>query len=88
MKRNSAMTASLLALGLLLSTAPMGGCQNDSNTGLLIGSAAGAGLGAIIGRNTGGHTATGALIGAGVGAGTGYIVGNESDKARARRNEW
>lgn len=90
MNRKSTLSGCATALllgGVLLSS---GGCENDRNTGLLIGSAAGAGLGAIIGKNTGGHTATGALIGAGVGAGAGYIVGNETDKARAnnKRNEW
>jgi len=56
-------------------------CQNDAQTGALIGAAAGAGLGAAI-DNDKAHR--GALIGAGIGAGTGYIIGNESDKTKQR----
>jgi hypothetical protein len=47
--------------------------------GALIGGAAGAVGGAIIGKNVGG-----ALIGGAAGAGAGYIIGNETDKKKSR----
>jgi uncharacterized protein YcfJ len=53
------------------------GCQNDAQTGALVGSLAGAGIGQAIGRNT-----EGTLIGAAAGGGLGYILGNERDKQR------
>ncbi len=55
-----------------------GGCQSDAQTGALIGTIVGAG----IGQMAGGHTES-TLIGAAVGGGIGYIIGNESDKQRA-----
>jgi hypothetical protein len=62
-----------------LGTLVMSGCESDAQTGALIGTAAGAGIGQAIGRNT-----TGTLIGAGVGAAGGYLIGNESDKNKAK----
>ncbi len=53
------------------------GCANQAQTGGLIGTAAGAGIGQAIGRNT-----EGTLIGAAVGGVAGYILGNEGDKAK------
>ncbi len=53
------------------------GCQNDAQTGALVGSVAGAGIGQAIGRNT-----EGTLIGLAAGGGLGYILGNERDKQR------
>jgi uncharacterized protein YcfJ len=55
------------------------GCESDAQTGALIGTAAGAGVGQAIGRNT-----QSTLIGAGVGAGAGYMIGNESDKKKTK----
>ena len=57
------------------------GCQSDAGRGAGIGGLAGAGVGAIIGHQSG-HTTEGALIGGGVGAGAGYIIGNERDKKK------
>ena len=54
------------------------GCESDAQTGALIGTAAGAGIGQAIGHDTGST-----LIGAGVGAGAGYMIGNEQDKKKA-----
>ncbi len=51
------------------------GCQNDAQTGALIGTLAGAGIGQLAGGDT---EAT--LIGAAVGGAGGYFLGNESDK--------
>jgi hypothetical protein len=51
----------------------------------LVGAGAGAGIGAIIGHNSHNRTASGAAIGAGVGAISGALIGNEMDKADARK---
>ena len=59
----------------------VGGCESDAGKGAGIGGLAGAGVGAIIGHQSG-HTTEGALIGGGVGAGGGYIIGNERDKKK------
>jgi uncharacterized protein YcfJ len=55
------------------------GCETQAQSGAAVGGLAGAGLGAIIG-NQSGNAASGALIGGAVGAGGGYMVGNEADK--------
>jgi len=44
------------------------GCETKAGTGALVGGAAGAGVGAIIGNNSHGRTGSGALIGGAVGA--------------------
>jgi hypothetical protein len=56
------------------------GCESHAGTGALVGGAAGAGIGAIIGHNSHGRTAEGALIGGAVGAIGGGLLGNEADK--------
>ena len=66
-----------LVLAICLSTLIIIGCQNDAQTGALIG----AGVGALAGQAIGGDT-EGTLIGAGVGAAGGYIIGNEQDKKK------
>jgi surface antigen len=82
------------AVGILLvgvlSVAGLTGCETKAGTGALIGGAAGAGLGAIVGKQSHGHTAGGALIGGAVGALGGALIGNEMDKndrEQARRQE-
>jgi transcription initiation factor TFIID subunit TAF12 len=55
------------------------GCESDAQTGALIGTGAGAGIGQAIGHNT-----ESTLIGAGVGAGAGYMIGNERDKQKTQ----
>jgi TolA-binding protein len=55
------------------------GCESDAQTGALVGTAAGAGIGQAVGHDTGST-----LIGAGVGAGAGYMIGNESDKKKTK----
>ena len=61
------------------------GCATDNafmdNAGKIGGTAAGAGIGAIIGKQLGGKQ--GMLIGAALGGGIGYLVGDEIDKRRA-----
>ena len=53
------------------------GCESDAQTGTLIGTAAGAGIGALAGGDT---EAT--LIGGAIGGGVGYGLGNEGDKKK------
>ena len=53
---------------------------SDQGKGAIIGGAAGAVVGGIAGKNVGG-----ALIGGAIGAGGGYVVGNETRKAREKR---
>jgi len=76
------LTSLALVAGL---GAGVAGCESHTGSGALLGTAAGAGLGAIIGNNSGGHTGEGALIGAGVGALRGALVGSEMDKQELRR---
>jgi len=56
------------------------GCETEAQSDALIGSAIGAGVGALAGGDT-----EGALIGAAVGGGAGYIVGNEADKKKTEQ---
>jgi uncharacterized protein YcfJ len=77
------LTGSAL-IGLVLVT---GGCANNTETGALVGGAAGAGVGAIIGHNSHNRTGSGALIGGAVGAIGGAIVGNQIDKDQQRQAE-
>lgn len=69
----------LMVLIASLGLAFVCGCENDAQTGALIGTGAGAGIGQAIGHNT-----ESTLIGAGVGAGAGYMIGNESDKKKTQ----
>jgi uncharacterized protein YcfJ len=73
--------------GLLVLAAGVSGCENigtaaqsKSVQGGLLGSALGAGAGAIIG-NQSGDAGKGAAIGAGLGALSGALVGNAIDEA-------
>jgi len=67
------LMAAVVCLGLVFAA----GCESDAQTGALIGTAIGVGVGQAIGGDT-----ESTLIGAGVGAVGGYIVGNEKDKAK------
>lgn len=82
------MTKYVVTTVLMLLIAAAGvfvaGCETQGQTGALIGSGAGAGIGAIVGHQ-GGKTAEGALIGGAVGGGAGYIVGNEADKKQQKQ---
>jgi hypothetical protein len=51
-----------------------------------MGALGGAGVGALVGQAIG-HNTAGTLIGAGVGLGLGYIIGNEADKADAKKRQ-
>ena len=72
----------LLAVGVSLGLVFAGGCESDSQKGAGLGALAGAGVGAIVGHQSG-KTAEGALIGGAVGGGAGYMLGNEGDKKKA-----
>jgi outer membrane lipoprotein SlyB len=67
----------LLVVAVSLGLVFVSGCENDAQTGALIG----AGVGALAGQAIGGDT-KGTLIGAGAGAAGGYIIGNEQDKKK------
>jgi hypothetical protein len=58
------------------------GCASDAQTGAGLGVLIGAGIGQAVGGDT-----KSTLIGAGAGAGVGYIIGNESDKQKAKTTE-
>jgi hypothetical protein len=78
---------SVVAMGII--GAGVAGCETKAGTGALIGGAAGAGIGAIVGHNSHGRTGSGALIGGAVGALGGALIGNEmdkKDKEEARRD--
>jgi len=55
------------------------GCESDAQTGALLGTAAGAGVGQLAGRST-----ESTLIGAAVGGGAGYMIGSEQDKKKTQ----
>lgn len=65
----------IVSLGLML----VAGCQSDAQTGAVLGSLAGTGIGQIAGRNT-----ESTLIGAAVGGTAGYMLGNESDRKKTQ----
>jgi outer membrane protein OmpA-like peptidoglycan-associated protein len=71
----------LLVAGAVLVAIVAGGCKsmNKTKKGAIIGTAGGAGLGAIIGKASG-NTALGTVIGAAVGGVTGTIIGKKMDK--------
>jgi outer membrane protein OmpA-like peptidoglycan-associated protein len=59
----------------------LSGCAswNKTQKGAVVGTAAGAGMGAVIGKASG-NTAMGAIIGAAVGGATGAVIGHSMDK--------
>jgi outer membrane lipoprotein SlyB len=69
----------LMAVAVGLSWVFVTGCQNDAQTGALLGTAIGVGAGQAIGGNT-----ESTLIGAAVGGTAGYLLGNESDKRKTQ----
>jgi len=60
---------------VVLSLSFVTGCESEAQNSALLGSAIGAGVGALAGGDT-----EGALIGAAIGGGVGYVAGNESEK--------
>lgn len=69
------MVLAVFSLGVVF----LAGCETDAQNTALLGTAIGAGVGALAGGDT-----EGALVGAAVGGGVGYVAGNESDKAKTR----
>ena len=67
----------LIAMVGILPIALLGCETTPVQQGALLGGAAGAGLGAIIGNQDGGHGGEGALIGAGAGALAGALIGDQ-----------
>jgi len=57
-----------------------GGCETESQNSALLGTAIGAGIGALAGGDT-----EGALIGGAIGGGVGYMAGNESEKKKTQQ---
>ncbi len=68
--------AVVVACGIVLTA----GCESDAGNTALLGTAIGAGVGALAGGDT-----EGALIGAAIGGGAGYMIGGESDKKKTRQ---
>ncbi len=69
-----------LAVVVACGIAVTAGCGSDAGNTALIGTAIGAGVGALAGGST---EAT--LIGGAIGGGAGYMIGNESDKKKTRQ---
>src|SRR5215212_7441338 len=57
------------------------GCESHAGNGALLGGAAGAGIGALVGSVSHARAGEGALIGGAIGAIGGGLIGNEQDKA-------
>lgn len=76
MKNAKLSVAMILSVMLLLS-----GCAswNKTQKGAVVGTVAGGGMGAVIGRASG-NTALGTIIGAAVGGAAGAVIGNQMDK--------
>ncbi|HLJ95588.1 MAG TPA: glycine zipper domain-containing protein [Gemmataceae bacterium] len=79
------MNRKTLGSALLVPSLIVCGCSSMSNTekGVGVGGAIGAGTGALIGSATG-HTGAGALIGAGVGALSGGLIGHAVDESEKK----
>ena len=71
----------VLACALAL---PLADCSTKAGTGAVVGGAGGAGLGAIIGHQSG-HAGAGAVIGGAAGAIGGGLVGHGMDKSDERK---
>ncbi|HTU56145.1 MAG TPA: glycine zipper domain-containing protein [Acetobacteraceae bacterium] len=74
-----------LAIIALVSVPLLCGCQNNEETGGLLGGVGGAALGAGLGSAIGGN-ATGALVGAAAGGFAGYLVGSEIGRQLDQRD--
>jgi len=81
---HSGNTVGRLVAGLVIA-AVGAGCQNNTQKGAALGGLAGAGVGAIVGKQLG-NTGAGALVGAGTGALAGGLIGNAEDKTEERDN--
>ena len=68
----------LIVFVVSIGLAFLAGCESDAQTGALLGSGIGAGIGQLAGRDT-----ESTLIGAAIGGGAGYMIGSEQDKKKA-----
>jgi len=82
-EKGPAMNKIVLSALLLVAVIVSGCNTTPTQDGAIVGGAMGAGLGAIVGHQSG-RQGEGALIGAGVGAITGAIVGDQVDESRKR----
>ncbi len=73
------VTLTILAAGAL-ALALTTGCETEAQNTALLGTAIGAGVGALAGGDT-----EGALIGAAIGGGVGYVAGNEAEKKQTQQ---
>ncbi|MHC4722069.1 MAG: glycine zipper domain-containing protein [Planctomycetota bacterium] len=73
------VTLTILAAGALALTLTTG-CESEAQDSALLGSAIGAGVGALAGGDT-----EGALVGAAIGGGVGYVAGNEAEKKQTQQ---
>jgi outer membrane protein OmpA-like peptidoglycan-associated protein len=82
------MKKEFIVLVLVLSIVSCAGMSQRQKTGTAVGTAGGAGVGALIGGAYGGNTGAwiGGLIGAGLGGLTGYQVGSYMDRQEAELN--
>jgi hypothetical protein len=78
LKMSKSLMTILVAAVVSFGLAFFVGCESDAQTGAALGTAAGAGIGALAGGDT-----ESTLIGAAVGGGAGYMIGGESDKKKA-----
>lgn len=82
-QNRTSLTSRFLIAAVLISSASLllTSCKswNKTQKGAVIGTVAGGGAGAVIGRASG-NTALGAIIGAAVGGAAGAIIGNKMDK--------
>ena len=69
----------LLVVAVSVGLAFTAGCESDAQTGALVGTLAGAGIGQLAGGDT-----KSTLIGGAVGGGAGYMLGNEGDKKKTK----
>src|SRR3954468_24591177 len=74
---------SVLAAGMGLAVV---GCESHAGNDALIGGAAGAGIGALVGSMSHARAGEGALVGGAIGAVGGAIVGNEQDRRERYRD--
>ena len=73
----------ILTVAVGLGSVLVAGCQSDAQVGSAVGALAGAGIGQLAGGDT-----ESTLIGTAIGAGAGYMLGNESDKMKARAERY
>ena len=73
------VTLLIVAVAALAMTFSVG-CESEAGNSALLGTAIGAGVGALAGGDT-----EGALVGAAIGGGVGYAAGNEADKKQTRQ---